>query len=143
MEVRFAPVRLLALCCIVALVTLVPASALAKPSKSATLMKEAEELYGKGEYREAAEKLKAANELEPHPKLIYNIARAYDQAGDNQLALDYYRQYVSSPADTDPALMKKANLAMDRLRALLAKEEAVRAAQDAERKKLEGEKAAA
>src|SRR6185436_3574873 len=77
---------------------------------------------------------------DPHPRLLYNIARAYDQANDFSNALDYYRQYVSSESDTDPALLKKSNLSMDRLRGLIAREEANKNQADSERKRLEEEK---
>jgi tetratricopeptide (TPR) repeat protein len=108
--------------------------------KAAVLVKDAGKLYDEGKYREAAEVLKAAHDLDPNTKLLYNIARAYDQAGDLPLSLDYYRQYVAATEDLDPALVKKANLAMDRLRALLAKEDAAKQVADADRKRLEEDK---
>jgi hypothetical protein len=91
---------------------------------------------------EAAEVLKQAYELDKNPLFLFNIARAYDQAGDLQLALDTYRQYVGL-TDTDPALVKRANLAMDRLRALVAKGEADKQVQEAESKRLKDEAEAA
>ncbi|MFZ5470905.1 MAG: hypothetical protein ACOZIN_15875 [Myxococcota bacterium] len=108
-----------------------------KSKKAAALVKEAEKLYTGGSYREAAAKLEEANTLDPHPQLLYNIARAYDQAGDLKAAVEYYQRYVAAPEETEPSLLKRANLALDRLRSLIAKEEAVRTAQEAERKRLE------
>ena len=110
--------------------------------KAAALVKEGDRLYKENKYREAAEALKKAYDLEPAPVLLYNIARAFDQAGELTLALDNYRQFVGQEA-ADPALVKKANLAMDRLRTLVAKEEAGKQVQDADKKRLEDEAAAA
>ncbi|MHB8878670.1 MAG: tetratricopeptide repeat protein [Myxococcaceae bacterium] len=108
--------------------------------KAAGLVKQGEKLYSAGKYHEAAEALKKAYDLDPNPKLLYNIARALDQAGDLEVSLGYYRQYVGGAEDLDPSLVKRANLAMDRLRALLAKDEASKQVQDAERKRLEEDK---
>ncbi len=122
------------------LATLVVASmafAAANP-KATQLAKDGDRLYKEGKYRDAAEVLKQAYDLDKNPVLVFNIARAYDQAGDLQLALDTYRQYVGLP-DTDPALVKRANLAMDRLRALVARGEADKQVQDAEQKRLKDE----
>lgn len=113
----------------------------ANPKVSA-LIKEGDRLYKENKYREAAEALKKAFDLEPAPVLLYNIGRAYDQAGELKIALDYYRQFVGQEG-ADPALVKKANLAMDRLRTLVAKDEAGRQLNDAEKKRLEDEARAA
>lgn len=107
--------------------------------KAADLVKEAGRLYERAKYREAAELLKKAQELEPHPRLVYNIARALDQAGDLAAALEYYRQYVSSTEGTDPTLLKRASLSVDRLRTLIGKQDVERAKQDEERLRLEEE----
>jgi tetratricopeptide (TPR) repeat protein len=105
------------------------------------MAKEADRLYKDGRYREAADTLRAAYQAEPNPLFLYNIARALDQAGEVSPALDAYRQYVSqSSEDTQPELVKKANLAMDRLRTMAAKAEADRQVQDQEKKRLEDER---
>lgn len=106
--------------------------------KAAALIKEGDRLYKDNRYREAAEALKKAYDLEPAAVLLYNIARAFDQAGELQLALDTYRQFVGQEG-ADLALVKKANLAMDRLRTLVAREEAGKQLQDADKKRLEDE----
>lgn len=110
-------------------------SAFAANPKATQLAKDGDRLYKEGKYREAADALKQAYELEKNPVLLFNIARAYDQAGDLQLALDTYRDYIGLP-DTDPQLVKRANLAMDRLRALVARSQADKQVQDAESKRL-------
>lgn len=106
--------------------------------KATALVKEGERLYKENKYRESAESLKKAYDLEPQGVLLYNIARAYDQAGELKIALDYYRQFVGQDG-ADPQLVKKANLAMDRLRTLVAKDEATSQVNDAEKKRLEDE----
>src|SRR4051812_6291443 len=102
-----------------AMVTLAFCAQAASP-KATQLAKDGDRLYKEGKYREAADALKQAYEVDKNPVLLFNIARAYDQAGDLQIALDTYREYISLP-DTDPQLVKRANLAMDRLRALVAR----------------------
>jgi tetratricopeptide (TPR) repeat protein len=113
-------------------------SAQAANPKVGALIKEGDRLYKENKYREAAEALKKAYDLEPAGVLLYNIGRAYDQAGELKIALDYYRQFVGQEG-SDPTLVKKANLAMDRLRTLVAKDEAGRQVNDAEKKRLEDE----
>jgi tetratricopeptide (TPR) repeat protein len=113
-----------------------------RPRRAADLVKDAEKLYLQAKYREAAELLKKAHDLEPEPRILYNIARALDQAGDLPAALDYYRQYVASN-ETDPTLLKRATLSIERLRNLISKQEAAQAQADAARKKLEDETAVA
>ncbi|MFZ5442146.1 MAG: hypothetical protein ACOZQL_19215 [Myxococcota bacterium] len=112
--------------------------ALAANPKATQLAKDADRLYKDNKYKEAAETLRQAYDLEPAPLYLYNIARAYDQAGELDFALEYYREYVGLPAeDAQPDLVKKANLAMDRLRTLVAKAEADKKLRDAEKERLE------
>jgi len=108
--------------------------------RAADLAKSAEKLYLQAKYKEAAELLKKANELDPKPVFLYNIARALDQAGDLPASLDYYRQYVAS-AETDPTLVKRATLSIERLRTLINRQEQQQAQSDAQRQKLEAETA--
>jgi tetratricopeptide (TPR) repeat protein len=112
-----------------------------KGAKSpSALVKEGERLYNAGKYREAAEVLKKAQEAQPNPKLLYNIARSYEQAGDLREALSFYQQYVGTKTeDSDATLLKRSALAIDRLRVLLEKEEKSAADAEAERKRLQGE----
>jgi tetratricopeptide (TPR) repeat protein len=106
----------------------------------AALMKEGERLYNAGRYREAAEVLKKAQEAQPNPKLLYNIARSYEQAGELREALSYYQQYVGTKTEeTDTTLLKRSALAIDRLRVLIEKEEKAAAEAETERKRLQEE----
>lgn len=126
-----------------------PGSALAqrggtKSPNHQALLKEGKRLYDAGKYREAIEVLKQAHEQQPHPRLIYNIAVALEYAGEPREAMTWYRQYVTSSSDeTDPALLKNSNRAIDRLRVQLDREDQAQAAADADRKRLEAEADAA
>lgn len=127
-----------------ALVLAPPAAQAQRGAKSGpALIKEGERLYQAGKYRDAAEALKKAHEVAPHPRLIFNIAVALENAGELRDALSYYQQYVNSPEDTDPALLKRSARSIDKLRVLLEKETQAQAQADAERKRLEEEAAAA
>jgi len=127
------------------LLTLLAAgSAFAANPRARALAKEADKLYRDNQYKDAAEKLQAAYELDPNPVYLYNIARALDQAGEVSASLEAYRKYVALPSDTtSPDLLKKANLAMDRLRTLLADKKADEKIHDAEKERLEKEAATA
>jgi tetratricopeptide (TPR) repeat protein len=125
----------------IGLVLASPVARAERGSKSpSALVKEGERLYNAGKYREAAEVLKKAQEAQPNPKLLYNIARSYEQAGDLREALSYYQQYVGTKTeDTDATLLKRSALAIDRLRVLIEKEEKSAADAELERKRLQGE----
>ncbi len=107
------------------------------------LIKEGERLYQAGKFREAAEVLQKAHDAAPHPRLIFNIAVAYENAGDLREALTYYQQYANSPEGTDPALLKRSARSISKLQVLLEKEQQTAAAAEAERKRLEEEALAA
>jgi tetratricopeptide (TPR) repeat protein len=119
-----------------------------KAKESAALAREADRFYKDGRYKEAAEALQKAYDIDPNPTLLYNRARALDQAGEMKESLSAYREFVGLEG-ADAQLVKKANLAMDRLRGLVAKLDAEEAAREAEKKKAdeaaaaEKEKAAA
>ncbi len=114
--------------------------ALAANPKATALANDANRLYKDNKYKEAAQTLQQAYDAEPTALYLYNIARAYDQAAELELSMDYYRKYVGSPSDqTQPDLVKKANLAMDRLRTLVARGEADKKVRDAEKTRLEAD----
>jgi tetratricopeptide (TPR) repeat protein len=123
------------------LAVLLGTAAQAGNPKAVALAKEADKLYRASKYLEAAEVLRQAYQVEPNAVYLFNIARAYDQAGDFEQASEHYRRYVGLPSEeTQPELLKKANLAMDRLRTLAARAEAERRLQEGERKRLEDER---
>jgi tetratricopeptide (TPR) repeat protein len=107
------------------------------------LIKQAERLYDQKQYLESAEVLEQAYEASPNPdsRLLYNIARAYDQGGKEREAIQYYEQYKAK--GTDLTLIKRADLFIDRLKLQLRKEESRAAATASERKRLREEAAAA
>jgi tetratricopeptide (TPR) repeat protein len=110
----------------------------------AALVKEGERLYNARRYREAAETLKKAYEAAPDARILYNIARAYEQVGDLRESMASYNQFIStSGGDTDPLLVKRAHSAVERLRLLIDKEEQQQAAVETERKRLQDEAEAA
>jgi tetratricopeptide (TPR) repeat protein len=108
----------------------------AAPATAKELIREGERLYAAAKYREAAETLLKAHELDPNPRLVYNIARAYDQAGELKKSLDYYQQYVSSVEGTDPKLLKRSALSIDRIKGLIAKDEEAARARQVEQQRL-------
>jgi len=50
--------------------------------------------FGLGRYADAAKEYEAAFALRPDPALLYNSAQAYRLAGNQQRALELYRNYV-------------------------------------------------
>lgn len=119
---------------------LLSAVALAANPKASALAKESQRRYDAGKYLEAADLLRQAYDAEPSALYLYNIGRAYDQGGEPETAMDYYREYVGLPSEsTDPDTVKKANLHMDRIRTLLAKSAAQKEVQDAEKQKLQSD----
>jgi tetratricopeptide (TPR) repeat protein len=134
----------LAFALMLALALAPPAAQAQRGARGASaLIKEGERLYHAGKYREAAEVLKKAHGASPHPRLIFNIAVAYENAGDLREALSYYQQYVGNSEGTDPSLLKRSARSIDKLRVLLEKEQQQAAAAEAEHKRLEEEAEAA
>ena len=122
------------------LTLVLPTLALAANPKAAALAKEGDKFYKDGKYKEAAEALAKAYEIDPNPTLLYNRARALDQAGEMKASLAAYREFVGlegAPGE----LVKRANLAMDRLRGLVAKLDAEEAQREADKKKADEEAA--
>ncbi|WP_426749246.1 tetratricopeptide repeat protein [Myxococcus sp. Y35] len=126
------------------ILALAPPAAFAQRGKSAAaLIKDGERLYQAGKYREAAEALKKAHEIQPHPRLIYNIAISLENAGDLREAVSWYQQYVGATDGTDPTLLKRSARSIDRLRVIIEKEDQATAAANAERQRLQEEAEAA
>lgn len=114
-----------------------PALARSPRAEANALVRQAQRLYERGRYRDSAETLEKAQTLAPDPRLVFNIARAYDQAGELEKALDAYQRYVGSPNGTDPTLLKRSSLAIDRLRGLIDQKEKARAADEAAQRHLQ------
>jgi iron complex outermembrane receptor protein len=57
-------------------------------------------LIAQGKYDPGIAELLEAYAIKPHPNVLYNIARAYQDAGRVPEAVDYYRRYIdASPPD--------------------------------------------
>lgn len=127
------PTRLVGVALVAAL--LAPAPALAKQSTDAKvkeLVKQGQAQYTAGDYASAVQTLQKAYELKPIPTLLFNIARAYDKAGDAEHALGFYRRYRDSSPD-DAKLLGEASRAIDRLEAAQREKEEKKRAEDAAR----------
>ncbi len=64
------------------------------PSRGAELFKKSVEAYRRGDFKEAIELLNEAYSIDPQPVLLYNLARAYDGAGDLDNAIATYERYL-------------------------------------------------
>ena len=65
-----------------------------KKTEARRLYDEATAAFGVGNYAEAAEKYEASFKLHPDAALLYNAAQAYRMAGNQQRALQLYRNFV-------------------------------------------------
>jgi iron complex outermembrane receptor protein len=86
---------------LVALCALAPALASANPRIEAKRhFQRGMGLISRGEYDEGIRELRQAYSIKPHPNVLYNIARAYLDAGKVQEAIDSYRRYLEfNPSD--------------------------------------------
>lgn len=79
--------------------------ALAAPdatAKARAVFQAAQALYTEGRFDEALAKFQEAQQLKPHPVLVFNIARCHEQLGALAKALEGYRAYLKQlPTATD------------------------------------------
>ncbi|WP_237244335.1 tetratricopeptide repeat protein [Sorangium cellulosum] len=60
------------------------------------------DLIAQKQFDEGIRQLQKANEILPHPNVVFNIARAHAEAGHIEQAIAAYREYLASdPADRD------------------------------------------
>ena len=119
---------------------LTPGAALAQRGRSAKeLIKEAARLYDARQYEESVQLLLQAYAMDPNPRLLYNIARAYDQAGNANAAIEYYLKYLGTADEGAPEVRKRARLSVERLQLQQRKEDEANRAAEAERKRLQEE----
>src|SRR5579859_3744530 len=71
------------------------------------LVQQAAAEYRSGDYAHAAATLQQAYGLKPAPRLLFNIARALEKAGNTSDALSYYERYLDA-GDTEPDLVRKS-----------------------------------
>lgn len=90
---------------IAAAITLLAVRADAQPSaadldKAKKAFVEGKKLFEKGDFPEAVGKFKESYNLSKNPVLLYNIAFANESAGQDDIALFYYRKFMTdAPAD--------------------------------------------
>jgi tetratricopeptide (TPR) repeat protein len=72
-------------------------------------------LFDRGEFADSAKEFERAYSEDPLPQLLYNIASAYDKAGERRKAVDNYRKYVATmPQSNDVAAAKSRADVLDR-----------------------------
>ena len=87
---------------VVALVALAPLTGQGQPGKrgqkqAAVQFERGQELYNRGQFAEAIRAFSRANQLAPHWRSLFNIARCYENLGDAAKALDFYDQALRAP----------------------------------------------
>ncbi|MGZ3406587.1 MAG: chalcone isomerase family protein [Polyangia bacterium] len=65
-------------------------------------------LYDRGEFLDAAREFERAYREQPKAALLYNIATAYDKAGERDKAVENYRKYVASMPNSSEVAVSKA-----------------------------------
>jgi tetratricopeptide (TPR) repeat protein len=68
-----------------------------------------------GEFEAAAERFQLAYNLDPSPELLYNLARAHEEAGNNSAAVLHFRSYLArypDSEDSDDVRRRMADLAV-------------------------------
>lgn len=72
-------------------------------------------LIAQGQYDQGISELLEAYSIKPHPNVLYNIARAYQDAGKPKEAADYLRRYIAA----NPPDVAVAQDALEKLEATL------------------------
>lgn len=115
---------------------LAPAALHAQPRESRRefdrLVRSAVEAYDAGRYQDAINALERAYAIRPLPRVLYNIGRAYDQAGRFATAADYYRRFLQSEPDGDAAAVAREALQTAERRAREQTETEARQREEAE-----------
>lgn len=75
------------------------------------LVRSAVQHYEAGESRAAIDDLQRAYAIRPLPRLLYNLGRAHEQAGEFGAAADYYRRFIATNPDADAAAVTQVALA--------------------------------
>ncbi|MEO1272177.1 MAG: PEGA domain-containing protein [Myxococcota bacterium] len=75
-------------------VTASPALAQSDRERARQIVVEGQRNFKEGRYQEAASQFLEAFQLDPHPVIMYNVARSYEEAGELIQALKYYRQAI-------------------------------------------------
>lgn len=106
---------------------LAPAPAFADARTDARVhFKKGMDAIGAGRYEDGIAELEKAYEISPHPNVLYNIGRAYAEAGDLERAIGYFRWYLEG----NPPDKEEISTVVRNLEARLARQrEAARQAQ--------------
>ncbi len=121
---------MLAALCMVAFASEPAAHAESTDSEARRLTVHAKTQFDAGHFREAADLLERAYAVKPSSALLYNLGRAYQQAGDKDAAIDAYQRYLASelaPADEGAVRRTVQQLETDRARERALAERAERA----------------
>jgi tetratricopeptide (TPR) repeat protein len=70
------------------------------------LVDDAQKAYARGNYAEAARLLEAAGKLDPSGRILFNLARALEKAGEVEKAIVIYEAYLDRPDAELPALRR-------------------------------------
>jgi tetratricopeptide (TPR) repeat protein len=96
-------------------------AARAKDARALTVR--AKSAFDAGDFAQAAQLLEEAYRLSPSSALLYNLGRAYQQAGSRQLAVEAYTRYLASePTSPDRGAVQRS---IDQLKDELAQEAAL------------------
>lgn len=72
-------------------------------ARARALYKEGTALFSKGDFEGAVEKFEAAYAFDPNPVLLFNLARATEEAGDYKRAIQWYEAYLARYKDDKDA----------------------------------------
>jgi len=67
--------------------------------KAKDLFGAGQKFYKAGQYKEAIAKFEEAHAVRPHPVIFYNVAKSYEQLGENGKAMRAYRDYLRLQPD--------------------------------------------
>lgn len=84
-------------------------------TRADALFQEAVALFEAERFLEAATLMEQAFELDPNPRLAFNLARAFERGGNLDEALTYY--WISADAPGDPELVSRAEESIERVQA--------------------------
>ena len=87
----------------------------AQRAEAERLVIEGTAAYQDGDYARAATILERAHATVPSPRLLFNIARAWEKAGDRERAIEFYVRYLKA-GDSEGDLVRRAGEALDVLR---------------------------
>lgn len=86
------------------------------PAEAVDYYREGRDHYQSGRYREAADSLERALELDPGSvTLMYNLARVYELLGELTQAIDYYQRYLARLPSSETEERERIQSTLQRL----------------------------